>query len=264
MRRPLVEMKRLLRPRLVTFDVTGTLLMTALEEHYAEVGLQHGLPVLDREKLARSFKANYKKLSTEHPIYGLHTGLGWENWWRTIVFNVFKEQNRNACDTALGKVADSLIECYSTNRCWQAYPGAVDLLEYLKSRGVILGVISNFDERLDAVLVDTEIRSYFSFVLSSYILGVEKPHPTIFEEALKRSKIQHGVTISPEEAVHIGDHVEADYFGAKRADWNAILIMREEDESWRKDGVLEKDVFGSLDELQTHFRDVLNEKASDA
>lgn len=81
------------------------------------------------------------------------------------------------------QIADSLIECYSTSRCWHKYPGTGELLESLSRRRprVVLGVISNFDERLEAVLDDARIRSYFSFVITSYGLGVEKPSPAIFQ-----------------------------------------------------------------------------------
>lgn len=92
------------RPRLVTFDVTGTLLMTKLVEHYSEAASQHGIIVSNKEELARSFKQNFKRLEREHPVYGRHTGLGWENWWRQIVHNVFKDQDQRLSDESLDKV----------------------------------------------------------------------------------------------------------------------------------------------------------------
>lgn len=90
------------RSRLVTFDVTGTLLMTKIED-YIEIGAQHGLSV-EPKQLARSFKSNFARLSEEHPIYGKYTGLGWRNWWRTIVHNVFRDQHASAPDDTLDKV----------------------------------------------------------------------------------------------------------------------------------------------------------------
>lgn len=135
-------MMKCVKPRLITFDVTGTLLMTKLEEHYTEIGYKHGLSIEPR-KLARSFESNFRRLALEHPIFGKHTGLGWENWWRTIVHNVFKDQNEHIPDTTLDKVANALIECYSTRRCWHTYPGTVELLECLRKYKIILGVISN-------------------------------------------------------------------------------------------------------------------------
>lgn len=96
-------MIKFVRPRLITFDVTDTLLMTNLEKHYAEIGSQHGLSI-DPHKLARSFKNNFRKLSLEHPVYGKHTGIGWKNWWRQIVHNIFKEQHNYISDATLDKV----------------------------------------------------------------------------------------------------------------------------------------------------------------
>lgn len=241
-----------IRPRLITFDVTGTLLKTGLEAHYTEIGTLHGL-TMEPSKLAASFKTNMNKLAAEHPVFGKHTGLGWENWWRTIVYNVFKEQNVNPCEKALEKVADHLIECYGTDKCWHKYPDTVSILEYLKNHDVVLGVISNFDGRLESVLASTELRPYFSFVLSSYDLGSEKPDPTIFEEALKIAR-RYGPAVRPQEAVHIGDTYDKDYIGAKNANWNGILIARDTTKEAKAPA---KDVFNTLDELRSHFDKVL-------
>ncbi|XP_012537003.1 rhythmically expressed gene 2 protein isoform X1 [Monomorium pharaonis] len=240
------------RPRLVTFDVTGTLLMTKLE-HYIEIGSQHGLLVEPR-KLAQSFKTNFVQLSKEHPIYGKHTGLGWRNWWKTIVHNVFREQHASVSTDTLDKVADNLISCYGTSKCWYKYPGTIELLDSLQKRNVILGVISNFDQRLESILEEVQIRQYFAFVLTSYDFGMEKPSLSIFEEALRLVKHFREEEILPEEAIHIGDRVDNDYFGAKSAGWNALLIKHDNEINESK--VPRKDVFKSLDELQRHFENI--------
>lgn len=248
-------MIKLVRPRLITFDVTGTLLMTKLEEHYVEIGSQYGLSV-DPQKLARSFKNSLHKLSIEHPIYGKHTGIGWENWWRQIVHNVFKDQHNYVSDATLDKVANSLIRCYGTSMCWHKYPGTIELLEYLRKKSLILGVISNFDERLEAILEDTRIRVYFSFVLTSYDFGAEKPDISIFDEALRLTKERHSIDLAPQQAIHIGDSVSNDYIGAKNANWNAILIQHDNKEREKK--VPAKDVFRNLGDLRTHFSRLLD------
>ncbi|XP_076242414.1 rhythmically expressed gene 2 protein [Calliopsis andreniformis] len=249
-------MNKLIRPRLITFDVTGTLLMTKLEEHYVEIGSQHGLSV-DPRKLAGSFKSSFHKLSVEHPVYGKHTGIGWENWWRKIVHNVFKDQHSYASDATLDKVATSLIKCYGTSMCWHKYPGTIELLEYLQKKGLILGVISNFDERLEAILVDTRIRFYFSFVLTSYDFGVEKPNTSIFDQALRLTKERHDIDIAPQEAIHIGDSISNDYVGATNAKWNAILIKRDND-TLSEEQVPKRDVFKNLEELRIHFATIFD------
>ncbi|OAD52735.1 Rhythmically expressed 2 protein [Eufriesea mexicana] len=249
-------MMKLLRPRLITFDVTGTLLMTKLEEHYVEIGSQHGLSV-DPRKLARSFKNSFYRLSVEHPVYGKHTGIGWENWWRQIVHNVFKDQHNYISDATLDKVANSLIRCYGTSMCWHKYPGTIELLEYLQKKDLILGIISNFDERLVAILEDTRIRFYFSFVLTSYDFGVEKPNTLIFDEALRLTKERHSIDITPQQAIHIGDSVSNDYIGAKNANWNAILVQHDNDAINEKK-VPTKDVFRNLRDLRLHLTNLLD------
>ncbi|XP_043256592.1 rhythmically expressed gene 2 protein-like [Colletes gigas] len=249
-------MIKFVRPRLVTFDVTGTLLMTKLEEHYVEIGSQHGLSI-DSRKVARSFKNSFRRLSLEHPIYGKHTGIGWKNWWRRIVYNVFKDQCGHLPEHTLDKVANSLIKCYSTSMCWHKYPGTIELLEFLREKGLILGVISNFDERLEGILLDTNIRFYFSFVLTSYGYGVEKPDASIFNEALRLTKEGCSVDIAPEEAVHIGDNVKNDYIGAKTANWNALL-MRHGNDIINEHEVPKKDIFTNYQDLQAHFSALLD------
>ncbi|XP_011142353.1 rhythmically expressed gene 2 protein [Harpegnathos saltator] len=242
------------RPRLVTFDVTGTLLMTKLE-HYVDIGRQYGLHV-DSLRLARNFKSNFVRLTAEHPNFGRHTGLGWENWWRTIVHEVFKDQHPFVSQDTLNKVADSLISCYATARCWHTYPGAVELLSFLRSKGIFLGVISNFDQRLESILEDTRIREYFVFVLTSYDFGMEKPSLPIFNEALRLTTLSGKEKILPQEAMHIGDTVDNDYFGAKSASWNALLIKHNEGEKIN-DKIPKEDVFNNLKELQCYFEKVL-------
>lgn len=244
-----------MRPRLITFDVTGTLLMTKLEQ-YIEVGSRHGLSV-DPRKLARSFKSSFHKLSVEHPVFGKHTGIGWENWWRKMVYNVFKDQHNYVANSTLDKVANNLISCYGTSMCWHKYPDTIELLEYLREQDIILGVISNFDERLEGVLEDTGIRVYFSFVLTSYDFGVEKPDTSIFDEALRLTRKRHCVNVTPREALHIGDSFSKDYVGAKNAKWNAILIKRDDYDA-NDERLPEGDVFKNLYDLRVHLSTLIN------
>ncbi|KAI4492206.1 hypothetical protein M0802_009896 [Mischocyttarus mexicanus] len=243
-------------PRLITFDVTETLLMTNLKERYTEIGYKYGLSI-EPQQLARSFENNFRQLSIEHPIYGKYTGLGWENWWKTIVHNVFKEQNKNIPDATIDKVASALIKCYSTSKGWQTYPGTIELLEYLQKHKIVLGVISNFDTRLETILIDIKIRSYFSFLLTSYNFGKEKPDKSIFIEALRLSNKDQQVKIVPQQAIHIGDNIGNDYFGAKNAQWNALLINHR-NKSIDDRNVCKDDIFINLLNLRKHFEMLFN------
>lgn len=100
---------KFVRPRLVTFDVTGTLLRTRLE-HYGEVGVEHGGSVLDSVALAPSFKKHFSRLSNEHPVFGKHTGLGWQNWWKHLVYRVFRDQHPTISEDILEKVTSKYLK----------------------------------------------------------------------------------------------------------------------------------------------------------
>jgi len=84
-----------------------------------------------------------------------------------------------------------------------------------------LGVISNFDERLESILRNTELEHLFDFVVVSRKVGMAKPQPQIFEHALKKTGV------SPQELLHIGDSFKRDYKGATDAGMRAVLLNRE-------------------------------------
>lgn len=149
-------------------------------------------------------------------------------------------------------MSKSLIAHYGKSDGWHIYPGAINLLRYIQQQGMILGVISNFDPRLESVLLDAKIRDYFSFVLISWDLGYEKPHLLVFNEALQIAKNKLGANIKPQEAIHIGDSFTNDYMGAKNANWNAFLIQRN-DNHLDPSQISPKNVFKNFSELQLHF-----------
>lgn len=84
-----------------------------------------------------------------------------------------------------------------------------------------MGVISNFDPRLNEILKEAGLYHRFEFVLSSYEAKTFKPHPTIFQIALERYSKEATL---PNECCHIGDTYKEDFIGATQAGWNAILV----------------------------------------
>lgn len=101
------------------------------------------------------------------------------------------------------------------------YPEVAGVLQQLKENGCILGVVSNWDYRLPAILNELEVGRYFDFVLTSAACGCEKPEARIFQEALRRAHV------APEEALHVGDSYERDVVGAQQAGIQPVLLQRE-------------------------------------
>ncbi len=105
---------------------------------------------------------------------------------------------------------------------WAAYPDAVPTLEALRARGFKLGMISNASDLARKVLRNLDMERRFDFVVISSEVGVNKPSPDIFHMALRQANIH------PHRAVYVGDRLNIDVRGARRAGMQAILLDRED------------------------------------
>ncbi|KAG8198109.1 hypothetical protein JTE90_020932 [Oedothorax gibbosus] len=223
------------RFKLCTFDVTNTLLKFRIPvgEQYAKVGRIYGVH-RDPQQIGKSFLANWKTMNQNHPNYGQTTELSSNSWWKELVRRAFTDDsNKQLTDNELDSISGHLYDLYKGSECWKVEAGAKSLLKLLKDKGVMLGVISNFDERLDCVLKSNELHLYFEFILGSYDVGVAKPNRKIFELALGKAPF-----VDSSEALHIGDNILLDYLAAKEAGWNALLLQHKD---------LDKDLLKKVD-----------------
>jgi putative hydrolase of the HAD superfamily len=93
-------------------------------------------------------------------------------------------------------------------------------LAELQAAGYFLGVISNSVGTVEQQLGRAGLGGYFSTVLDSAVVGVEKPNREIFHMALDRAQVEAS------EAVFIGDTYSTDIGGARLAGLRGILIDR--------------------------------------
>jgi putative hydrolase of the HAD superfamily len=101
------------------------------------------------------------------------------------------------------------------------YPDAVPALTQLRSRGLKLVCVSNWDCSLGEVLERCGLAAHLDGAVSSAEAGALKPDPAIFEAALALAGC------SADEAVHVGDTREEDVEGAEAAGIRALLLDRE-------------------------------------
>lgn len=212
-----------MRYRLVTFDVTNTLLKfrTTPGLQYAKVAKIYGVKA-DADELGRAFKCEYKNLNAEDPNFGANKNKAMTSteWWKMLVSRTFSSAGSPLDSTSLATISNHLIGMYRTSACWDIRPGAREVLHSLKQKKCLsLGIISNFDDSLNAVLNSTGLLPFFDFVVASYNAQCYKPQKEIFQVVLKQ------VNCTPEEAMHIGDDVQLDYFGARNAGWDALLLL---------------------------------------
>lgn len=107
---------------------------------------------------------------------------------------------------------------------YEVLPNVHQGLETLKSRGLHLGVVSNFDASLTPTLRALDLSVYFDFTVTSESAGAAKPEPAIFHRAL--GEFDMG-PLSPGDVAHVGDELENDYFAPRSLGMTAFLVDRE-------------------------------------
>ena len=98
------------------------------------------------------------------------------------------------------------------------HPMAIDLIADIKCKGTKVGVISDWDESLPKILEGVHLLQLFDSLSISHFVGVTKPHPDIFLDALQKTGVQ------PDRALHVGDFYELDVAGAQSVGMRAILF----------------------------------------
>lgn len=195
--------------RAVTFDVTGTLVEAwpSVGHVYAAVAAEVGLAA-DPALLNERFRAAWERHGEmDHS----------RESWRDIVRGTFE----GICPA--GQADDlfpAIYERFSEASAWRVYEDVRPCLRALSERGVVLGVISNWDSRLHRLLERCALAPFFKAVTVSLEVGHRKPAPQIFQAAAS------AMGIPPEHILHVGDSASEDVAGARQAGFGAVRIRR--------------------------------------
>lgn len=137
--------------------------------------------------------------------------------WREYFMTLF--QHSGVPPHLLDVVGREVVRVHREDHLWTwVEPGTEEALEALRESGYRLGVISNADGRVEALLASRGLRGHFEFVLDSDVVGVEKPDPRIFQAAVER------LALPPEECLYVGDLYPVDVVGARNAGLQAVLL----------------------------------------
>jgi len=124
----------------------------------------------------------------------------------------------------LSEVRSCLGRMHRERHLWSSVAArSAESLSRLRRAGLLLGVVSNSDGRVEEALRAAGLREYFDVVVDSGLMGVEKPDPRIFHAALT------ALGVAPEEALYVGDLYEVDVLGARAAGIEAVLLGPPED-----------------------------------
>lgn len=205
--------------RSVFFDATGTLFRVrgSVGEIYSRVASRYGRFV-DPSRLEAAFKEQFQK--TERPNFSVAGPLEWSqierSWWHALVSAVFTEERPAEFD----RFFDEVYELFATKEGWELYPETRGVLERLKSGGLSVSIVSNFDDRILQVLTALGLDPLVDAVFFSAGVGSAKPNRRIFEAALDAARVE------PHEAVHVGDHLIEDIRGAEACGVRGIWVAR--------------------------------------
>ena len=139
---------------------------------------------------------------------------------------VFIEYTRSIIEEMGGRgpgieaAAKDIYDEWAACHHFSLYDDVVDVLCDLHAAGLKIGLISNTQRCLMTFQRHFDLEGLFAVTVSSSDHGYMKPHPSIFEAALREAQT------APEDAVMVGDSLPHDVEGARRLGMRAVLLSR--------------------------------------
>jgi putative hydrolase of the HAD superfamily len=121
---------------------------------------------------------------------------------------------------AVASAAREIYEEWAACQHFSMYDDVPEVLHALHASGLKIGLITNSHRCLESFQSHFDLEGLFAVTMSSLEHGYMKPHPSIFEAALRTA----GVEAS--EAVMVGDSLTHDVDGARRLGMRGVLVSR--------------------------------------
>jgi putative hydrolase of the HAD superfamily len=194
------------KPKTVFFDVGNTLLFPNRQIIHA--------PLHERKLFPSQQQLHSIERRTKQEFDALQqSGKADHSFWYLFYTHLLEELG--VPDETL---RDQLVAATRISANWgEVRPGTRQALERIGNRYRI-GVISNADGKIAAVLERCDIADCFLTITDSGLVGHEKPHPAIFQAALREMQA------SPDESLYVGDVYSVDYLGATGIGMQAMLF----------------------------------------
>lgn len=213
------------RPKVIFLDAVGTLfgVRGSVGKIYGALARRFGVAT-DSHSLNQAFFQSFRAASpmafpgVTAPTISQHE----YDWWKAIAHQTFHTVGVVDQFADFSAFFAALYDHFATADPWFVYPDIHETLTYWRNQGIELGVLSNFDSRIHAVLPALGLADYFTSVTISTEVGAAKPEPQVFRAALKKHDCL------PQAAWHIGDSFKEDYQGAKAVGLRAIWLKRTE------------------------------------
>jgi putative hydrolase of the HAD superfamily len=212
-------------PKVIFLDAVGTLfgVKGGVGEVYSAIALKFGVEV-NAADLDRAFFKSFKE-STPPVFPGIdRQPLALKDaeyqWWKAIAKKTFTEVKVIDRFVDFEKFFSQLYEHFATEQPWYIYNDVLPALINWQEKEIELGIISNFDTRLDRVLESLNLKQFFRSITISSVVGAAKPDSRIFMKALAIHNY------NPELSWHIGDSLTEDYYGATAIGMKSFWLDR--------------------------------------
>jgi FMN phosphatase YigB (HAD superfamily) len=190
----------------IFFDVGNTLLFPRRE---ITLGPLHQRGILPGAEQLRTLEAQIKRRFDGLKSDGKADHGFWYMFYTQLLQDLGSED-----DT----LRDVLVRTIRTSGNWsEVRPGTREVLLDL-GRRYRLGVISNADGKIAEVLEKCGIVDCFETITDSGLVGHEKPHPAIFQTALR------SMGAAAKSSLYVGDVYSVDYVGATSVEMEAVLF----------------------------------------
>ncbi len=139
-------------------------------------------------------------------------------FWMGVYGRMLEELSLPAGDG----LREQLYETFTDQANYALFDDVVPALDALEPTGAVLGIVSNFEAWLEALLARLGVAARFPVRVISGEVGIEKPDARIYRLALDRAGL------SANEAAYVGDNPEFDVIPARAVGMTPILIDRKD------------------------------------
>ena len=200
--------------RAVVFDAVGTLLQLdpPAADVYAEFAARFESR-LDAKEIRRRFAvafASQERIDAERE-HRTDEARELSRWQRIVAEVIDDIADPHGCFQAL-------YDHFALSSSWRCDADARHVIDSLKSRGLVVGMASNFDHRLRPIAAGLPDLAGLDHLWISSEVGWKKPAMEFFLE------VRTTLALAPAQILFVGDDFTNDYVGASAAGMGALLL----------------------------------------
>ena len=199
----------------VLFDLGNTLVYQNPYKTIQKILGTHGI-IRTTEEIEEAFTKTEGEFDIEK-----HSRLSAHEFYTQLNIHILKHLGITNSNALQALAEDIDIQWFKVSRIY-VYRDAKPTLAKLKKMGLKLGLITGgYQSDLEKILPKVSLQKFFDVCVCGDTVGKRKPNPQVFRYALNQ------LNIRASEAIFIGDRLDTDYLGAKKAGMTPILIRRE-------------------------------------